>query len=237
MGRAYQNRKASIAKTSDQNARVYSRYSREIYACARSGSADPDGNLTLRGLLERARRDQVPGHVIDKALDKARGGGGEDFALARYEGFGPGGCAVIVECLTDNPNRTVADVRTCFNKAKCRIATPGSVAHQFDHCAILAFAHDDEEAVLEALMEAEVEVDDIEAGDGRVTVFAPSNDYGRARQALTEAFGELDFETDEIQFVPQTTTALGEAYQGILDRLQELLDDLDDVQRVFHSAA
>jgi YebC/PmpR family DNA-binding regulatory protein len=237
MGRAYQNRKDSIAKTSDQNARVYSRYSREIYVTAKAGGVDPAGNLALRGLIERARKDQVPSHVIDKALDKAKGGGGEDFALARYEGFGPAGATVIVECLTDNPNRTYADVRTCFNKAKCRIGTPGNVAHLYDHCAILAFDGQDEDAVLEALVEADVDVTDIEQEGERVTVFAPSSDYGKARRALTDAFGELDFETDEIQFVPQTTIELGEEDRAVLDRLLELLDASDGVQRVYHNVA
>jgi Uncharacterized conserved protein len=237
MGRAYQNRKDSIAKTSDQNARVYSRYSREIYVCARTGGVDPNGNLALRGLIDRARREQVPSHVIEKALDKARGGGGEDFAPARYEGFGPAGATVIVECLTDNPNRTYADVRTCFNKAKCRIGTPGNVAHLYDHCAILVLDGRDEETVLEALTEADVDLTDIEQDGDRVTVFAPSSDYGRAKRALLDAFGEIDFEVDEIQFVPQTTVELGEEDRATLDRLLELLDAADDVQRVFHNVA
>lgn len=86
MGRAYQNRKDSIAKTSDAKARVYSKYAREIYVTGKSGGTDPDANLALRSLLERARKDQVPAHVIEKALDKATGGGGEDFSVARYEG-------------------------------------------------------------------------------------------------------------------------------------------------------
>lgn len=236
MGRAYQNRKDSIAKTSNAKARVYSKYGREIYVVAKSGGSDPSGNLSLRGLIERAKKDQVPSHVIDKAIEKAKGGGGEDFAVARYEGFGPGGCMVIVDCLTDNPNRTFADVRNCFNKAKCKIGTQGSVAHMFDHCAILAFDRDDEDAVLEALMEADVDVGDIESEDGRITVFAPSTDYARAKQALVDAFGEIDFEVDEIQFVPQTTVALeDEEDQAALARFLELLDDVDDVQNVYHN--
>lgn len=235
MGRAYQNRKDSIAKTSNQKARVYSRYGREIYVAAKSGGTDPSGNLTLRGLIERARKDQVPSHVIDKAIDKAKGAGGEDFAVARYEGFGPGGCTVIIECLTDNPNRTSAEVRNCFGKVKCKIGVQGSVAHMFDHCAILSFTRDSEDEVLEALMDRDVDVNDIESEDGHVTVFAPSTDYARAKQALTEAFGEIDFETDEIQFVPQSTIGL-EGEEGVmLERFLELLDDVDDVQRVFHN--
>lgn len=238
MGRAYQNRKDSIAKTSDAKARVYSKYGREIYVVAKSGGSDPSGNLSLRGLIERAKKDQVPSHVIDKALEKARGGGGEDFAVARYEGFGPGGCMVIVDCLTDNPNRTFADVRNCFNKVKTKIGGQGSVAHLFDHCAILAFDHDDEEAVLEALMEADVDVSDIESEDGRITVFAPSSEYAKAKQGLHDAFGEFQFEVDEIQFVPQATVALTDPEdEAALARFLDLLHDVDDVQNVYHNVA
>ncbi|MCB1802678.1 MAG: YebC/PmpR family DNA-binding transcriptional regulator, partial [Gammaproteobacteria bacterium] len=125
MGRAYQNRKESIAKTSDQKAKVYSKYGREIYVVAKSGGADPSCNLALRGLIDRAKKDQVPSHVIEKALQKSQGAGGEDYSPAMYEGFGPGGCAVMVACLTDNPNRTFGDVRQCFTKTKCKMGTPG----------------------------------------------------------------------------------------------------------------
>src|SRR5690554_7303746 len=162
MGRAFQNRKESMAKTAAAKTKVYSKYGREIYVCAKQGGTDPNGNLSLRGLIERAKKDQVPSHVIEKALDKASGVGGEDYSPARYEGFGPGNCMVIVECLTDNPNRTFGDVRACFNKAKSKLGTPGSVSHMFDHCAILAFAGDDEESALEALLEADVDVIEIE---------------------------------------------------------------------------
>ena len=161
MGRAFQNRKESMAKTSNMKAKVYSKYGREIYVCAKSGGVDPDGNLALRSMIDRAKKDQVPSHVIQKAIDKAKGGGGEDYSAARYEGFGPSNTMVIVECLTDNPNRTFGDVRTCFNKAKAKIGSQGTVSHMFDHSAILVFAGDDEEAVLEALMMADVDVTDM----------------------------------------------------------------------------
>jgi YebC/PmpR family DNA-binding regulatory protein len=224
-----------MAKTSDAKARVYSKYAREIYVSAKSGGVDPAGNLALRSLIERAKKDQVPTHVIDKAIDKARGGGGEDFAIARYEGFGPGGCMVIVDCLTDNPNRTFGDVRQCFTKAKSKIGAQGSVAHMFDHSAILVFASDDEEAVLEALMMADVDVADIESEDGLVTVFAPHTEYFKARQAIIDAFGEVDFEVDEIQFIPQSTCPLGDEEQAALDKFLDMLDYLEDVQNVYHN--
>ena len=237
MGRAYQNRKESMAKTSDQKARVYSRYAREIYVTAKSGGVDPAGNLSLRSLIERAKKDQVPTHVIDKAIDKAKGGGGEDFAIARYEGFGPAGAMVIVDCLTDNPNRTFGDVRQCFTKTKCKLGSEGSVSHMFDHCAILVFAGEDEEGVLDALMLADVDVTDIESDDGKITVFAPHTEYFKARQALLDAFGEIDFDVDEIQFIPQTTAQLNDEEQAVMDRLLDMLNDLEDVQNVYHSAA
>lgn len=236
MGRAYQNRKDSMAKTSDAKARVYSKYAREIYVTGKSGGTDPGGNLALRSLIERAKKDQVPTHVIDKAIEKARGGGGEDFAVARYEGFGPGGCMLIVDCLTDNANRTIGDVRTCFTKTKCKLGNPGSVSHLFDHNAILVFSRDDEEAALDALLMADVDVSDLEYEDGRISVFVPHTEHFKAREALQEAFGDIDYEVDEVQFIPQTTTQLNAEDQEVLDKLLDMLNYVDDVQDVYCSA-
>jgi YebC/PmpR family DNA-binding regulatory protein len=225
-----------MAKTANAKSKVYSRYGREIYVCAKQGGTDPDGNLALRGLIDRAKKDQVPAHVIEKAIDKAQGGAGEDFSPARYEGYGPGNCMVIVDCLTDNPNRTFGDVRNCFTKSKSKIGAQGSVAHSFDHCAIFAFKHDSEDEVLEALMEADVDVTDVEYEEGLVTVFAPHTEYAAARQALTGAFPEVDFEADEIQFLPQVTTSISEDDQPMFERLMDMLNDLDDVQNIYHNA-
>jgi len=237
MGRAYQNRKESMAKTSDAKARVYSKYGRELYVCAKAGGIDPEGNLALRSMIDRAKKDQVPAHVIEKAIDKAKGGGGEDFAPARYEGFGPGNCMVIVDCLTDNPNRTFGDVRQCFTKTKSKIGTQGTVSHMFDHAAIFAFKGDDEEAALDALMEADVDVTDIELEDGKITVFAPHTEFSKVRQALTDAFGEIDFEVAEIQFIPHNTTPITGDNVEIFNRFIDMLNDLDDVQNIYHDAA
>lgn len=236
MGRAYQNRKVSMAKTSDAKAKVYSKYGREIYVSAKSGGVDPAGNLSLRGLIERAKKDQVPSHVIEKAIDKAKGGGGEDFAPARYEGYGPGGCMVIVDCLTDNPNRTFGDVRQCFTKTKCKIGTQGTVSHMFDHAAILVFKNADEDAVLEALLSADVDVSDIESDDGKVTVFTPPADYFKAKQALSDTLGEIDFEVDEIQFLPKSVATISGDDIALFEKFLDMLSDLDDVQNVYHDA-
>lgn len=236
MGRAFQNRKDSIAKTATQKSRVYSKYGREIYVVAKQGGADPDSNLALRSLMERAKKDQVPAHVISKALDKAQGGGGEDYSPARYEGFGPGNCMVIVECLTDNNNRTYTDVRNCFTKTKSNIGAQGSVSHMFDHCAIFSFAGDDEDAILELLMEADVDVTDVEREDTMITVFAPHTEYAKTRQALLAQFPELDFSTDDIQWVPQTTTQVEGDDVPMMEKLLDMLEDVDDVQKVYHNA-
>ncbi|MBT8139421.1 MAG: YebC/PmpR family DNA-binding transcriptional regulator [Gammaproteobacteria bacterium] len=235
MGRAYQNRKDSIAKTSDAKAKVYSKYARELYVCGKAGGVDPAGNLALRSLLERAKKDQVPAHVIDKALDKAAGGAGEDFEVARYEGYGPGGSMVIVDCLTDNATRTFNDVRLCFTKCDCKIGNQGAVMHMFDHLGIFVFPHDDEDAVLEALMEADVDVSEIESENGVISVFVPQQEYAKAKQTLADALGDISFDVDEIQFVPQATTDLDEVNSEHFARFYSMLEYLDDVQRIFHN--
>ncbi|MBL4608811.1 MAG: YebC/PmpR family DNA-binding transcriptional regulator, partial [Pseudomonadales bacterium] len=234
MGRAYQNRKESMAKTSDMKAKIYSRYGREIYVCAKSGGADPMGNLALRNLIDRAKKDQVPTHVIHKAITKAQGGAGEDFFPARYEGYGPGGSMAIIDCLTDNPNRTFGDVRIAFTKTKCKIGTQGSVSHMFDHSAIFVFKYDDEEAVLEALMDADVDVTDIENEDGITSVFAPHTDYFKAKQALLDCCGDINFEVDEIQFVAHNFTTVSGDDVALFEKFLAMLDELDDVQKVYH---
>jgi YebC/PmpR family DNA-binding regulatory protein len=235
MGRAYQNRKESMAKTSANKSKIYGRYGRELYMVAKSGGTDPSGNLALRGLIERAKRDQVPTHVIEKAIEKAKGTGGEDYSVLRYEGFGPGSTMVIVECLTDNPNRTFGDVRQCFHKTNSKIGTQGVVSHMFDHSVILSFKGD-EEAVLEALMNADVDVTDIENDNGKITVFAPQTEYSKAKSALADSFGEIEFEVDEIQFIPQNYTAISGEDVQVFEKFMDLLNDVDDVQNVYHNA-
>lgn len=236
MGRTFENRKAAMAKTAGMKTKLYSKFGKELYVCAKSGGADPAANLTLRRLIEKAKRNQVPGHVIEKALDKARGGGGEDYSTVRYEGFGPGNCMVIVDCLTDNNNRTIGDVRTCFNKAKAKLGAPGSVAHMFDHRAIFSFKHDNEEAVLEALMEHDVDVADIENEDGIITVITPHTEFFKTKTALSDAFNDLHMEIEEITFVPQTHTEVSGEDAQMFEKLLDMLNDCDDVQEVYHNA-
>ncbi|MBH0060600.1 YebC/PmpR family DNA-binding transcriptional regulator [Pseudoalteromonas sp. NZS71] len=235
MGRAYQNKKDSMAKTAGAKTKVYSKYGKEIYICAKNGGVDPDGNLSLRRLIERAKKDQVPAHVIDRAIDKAKGGGGEDYSATRYEGYGPGNCMIIVDCLTDNNKRTFADVRVCFTKANAKIGAQNSVSHLFDHLAIFVFDGDDDEAVLEALMMADVDVTDVEVDDGKVTVFAPHTEYNNTRTALEE-MGVTEFDEDLISFVPQIETPIEGEDVEVMERFLMMLEDCDDVQNVYHNA-
>ncbi len=237
MGRAYQNRKDSMAKTSDMKARVYSRYGREIYVSAKSGGSDPSGNLSLRNLIDRAKKDQVPVHVIDRAIEKAKGGSGEDFLPARYEGYGPSGSKAIIECLTDNPNRTFGDVRLAFTKTDCKIGTQGSVIHQFDHLAIFVFKHHDEEVPFDSLMTADIDVIDIENEDGKVSIFVAHTDYFKAKQVLLDSCGEINFEIDEIQFIPHDYVNIDDDDSiALFEKFMTMLNELDDVQQVYHNA-
>jgi YebC/PmpR family DNA-binding regulatory protein len=236
MGRSFEVRKASMAKTQGAKIKVYSKYGKEIYMCAKNGSADPDMNLALKHLIAKAKKDQVPAHVIDKALDKATGGGGEDYQPARYEGFAPGGASVIVDCLTDNGNRTFQDVRQCFVKTGAKIGSPGTTAHMFDHQAVFQFKGDDEDAVFEALMMQDVDVTDIENEEGVITVFAPHTEFFKVKTGLASEFPDINVDVEEITFVPQTSTPISgddaEKFQKFLD----LLDECDDVQQVYHNA-
>ena len=223
-------------KTAGQKSKLYSKYGKQLYVAAKNGVPDPEANPALRSLIERAKREQVPSHVIEKAIEKASGSGGEDYASARYEGFGPGSCSVIVDCLTDNPNRTITDVRNCFTKTGSKLGPAGYVAHLFDHLAVLSFKGDNEDEVLEAMLEADVDVDDIECKDGQLTLFAPSSEFYKAKQVLQEAFPEIDLEVQEITFVPQATTQISEDDLPTFEKFMNMLNDCDDVQDVYHNA-
>ncbi|QHJ11789.1 putative transcriptional regulatory protein YeeN [Paraglaciecola mesophila] len=236
MGRKFEVRKVAMAKTAGAKTKVYSKYGKEIYVVAKNGGTDPQANLSLRRLIDKAKKDQVPSHVIDKAIDKAAGGAGEDFTPARYEGFGPGGCMVIVDCLTDNNNRTITDVRNCFTKTNSKIGVTGTVSHMFDHQAVFSFPGDDEDAVLEVLMEADVDVTEVECEDGVITVFAPHTEYFKTRTALTDDNPELEFDADEITFVPQTESTVSGDDVAMFDKFMDMLEDCDDVQDVYHNA-
>ena len=237
MGRAYQNRKLSMAKTAGQKTKVYSKYGKEIYVLAKNGGVDPDSNLSLRRTIERAKKDQVPTHVIEKAIEKASGVGGEDYVESRYEGFGPGNCMVIIDCLTDNGNRTIKDVRQCFTKTHSKIGSSGTVSHMFDHQAVFAFKGEDDEAVLESLMMADIDVTDVELEDGIITVYAPHTEFFKIKTEFAENMADVELEVEEITWVPQTYTEIsGEDGLANFEKFINMLEDCDDVQNIYHNA-
>ena len=226
-----------MAKTAGQKTKLYSKYGKEIYVVAKNGGIDPDGNLSLRRLIDKAKKDQVPAHVIEKAIDKAKGGAGEDYAEARYEGFGPGNCMVIIDCLTDNGNRTIKDVRLCFTKTNSKIGSSGTVSHMFDHQAVFAFKGDDDETVLENLMMADIDVTDVELEDGIITVHAPHTEFFKIKTAFAETMPEYDLEVEEITWVPQTYTEITDPDDiANFEKFMAMLEDCDDVQNVYHNA-
>lgn len=234
MGRIFEKRKQSIFRTAAQKSKLYARYGKQLYMAAKNGSPDPDANPALRSMVEKAKREQVPSHVIEKAIQKASGAGGEDFQPARYEGFGPGGALVIVDCLTDNNQRTISEVRSCFTKTGSKLAANGSVAMSFDHVAVLSFKGD-EEQVLEAMFNADVAIDEIESKDGTVTLLTPPAELYKAKTALLQAFPDIDLETQEITFLPQSTKTLTADELTLFEKFLDMLNDCDDVQEIYHN--
>jgi len=235
MGRNFENRKNAIFKTAALKSKLYSKYGTKLYVAAKNGVPDPEANPVLRSLIEKAKQDQVPAHVIEKAIEKARGAGGENFVAARYEGFGPGGSLVIVDCLTDNNQRTITDVRTCFTKTGSKLGATGSVALSFDQLAILSFKGDNEEQVLEAMLDADIDVEEVECKNGNVTIFAPPSEFFKAKTALLSAFPGTELEVQEITFLPQTSKTLGAEDLAMFQKFIGMLNECDDVQDVYHN--
>ena len=163
MGRKWANIVAKKTAKDGANSKVYAKFGVEIYVAAKKGDPDPESNSALKFVIDRAKQAQVPKHVIDKALDKAKGNTDETFTEGRYEGFGPNGSMLIVDTLTSNVNRTAANVRAAFGKNGGNMGASGSVSYLFDNKGVIVFAGEDADAVFEQLLEADVDVDDVEA--------------------------------------------------------------------------
>ena len=235
MGRIFEKRKHSIFKTAAQKSKLYSKYGKQLYMAAKNGVPDPEANPVLRTFVEKAKRENVPSHVIEKAIQKAAGTGGEEFQPARYEGFGPGGALIIVDCLTDNNTRTISDIRSCFTKTGFKLAANGTVVMSFEHLAILSFKGDNEDKVLEAMFAADVAIEEVESKDGVITVFAPPAEFYKAKTALFEAFPGLELEVQEIIFLPQATKVLSGEVLALFEKFLGMLNDCDDVQEIYHN--
>ena len=236
MGRAHEVRAAAMAKTAAMKSKLYSRYGKEIYIAAKSGVPDPEMNLTLRSKVKEAKANQVPADVIKRAIEKAKGGSTEQYDSLRYEGFGPGNATIIIDCLTDNSNRTVAAMNTCFNKSHCKLGVKGSVSFGYDNLGILSFNYTDEDKMLDALVNDEVDVNDIEVEDGSMTVYVSPNDLHKAQDAIEKLIPNVEFSVCAIKMLPQEYTKLDDpADKELWERLLRLLDEVDDVQEVYHN--
>jgi len=235
MGRAFEVRKAAMAKTSLAKAKVYSRFGREIYMAAKAGIPDIEMNSTLKRTVEKARANQVPAEVIKRAIDKAKGAGGESYESARYEGFGPGASTIIIDCLTDNTNRTIADIRACFNKSKAKLAVSGAVSHAYDNVGLLSFAYSDEDKMLETLIEHEVDVKDIECEEGMMTLYVDPTSLYLAKDAVESIIPNVEFQVLEITYLAQEYTVLAGEELELFQRLVNLLDEVDDVQNLYYN--
>lgn len=235
MGRAFEVRKVAMAKTAAVKSKLYAKFGREIFLAAKSGSPDPETNQTLKRMIEKAKREQVPADVIKRNIDKAKGGGEDNLTSIRYEGFGPGNSMLIVECLTDNMNRTISEVRNCFTKTGGKIGISGSVIHQFNHQAVFSMRGITEDEILEILVLNDIDAD-IESDEEYVTVYSEANNFNAIRVALNEAKPELDYDTEQIMWLPIVNTQFDtEEDQEKFDRLMSMLDELDDVQDVYHN--
>ena len=219
----------------EKRQRIWTRVVREIMVAARTGGGDPAANPRLRLAIEKAKAANMPADTVKRNIDKATGNlEGVSYEEIRYEGYGLGGAAIIVDTMTDNRVRTVADVRHAFSKYGGNMGTEGSVAFQFKHCGQLFFAPGtDEEKVMNVALEAGAE-DVITDDEGAIEVLTPPAEFEAVKNAL-EAAG-LTPEVAEVTMRPENTIDLAGDDAAKMQKLLDMLEDLDDVQAVFHNA-
>ena len=210
---------------------LFSKLSREITVAAKMGMPDPDMNPRLRLAVNAAKAQSMPKDNIQRAIDKANAADGENFEEVRYEGYGPGGSAIIVEALTDNRNRTATAVRTAFSKNGGNLGTEGSVVHGFDRLGLIVYPADagSEDKVLEAAMEAGAE-DIVSSGDGH-EIWTAADDLHQVASDLETSLGEA--ETVKLAWKPNLMVEMDEGHASTLLKLIDTLDDDDDVQTVW----
>lgn len=222
------------AKTDQNTSRIYAKFGIEIYAAAKSGEPDPELNQKLKFVVDRAKTYNVPRHVIDKAIDKAKGGEEETFQELRYEGFGPNGSMIIVDALTNNVNRTAGNIRAAYGKNGGNMGVSGSVNYLFDSTAVFVFVGDDADEIMMGLLEADVDVREVSNEDGQIVVYGEPNEFHSIKEAL-ENMGISDFEVAEIEMLAQSEVTLTRDDLRLFERLIDTLEDDDDVQKVYHN--
>ncbi len=223
------HRKAAQDK---KRGKLYTKIIREITVAARLGGGDPADNPRLRAAVDKALGANMPKDTIERAIQRGAGGGeGSDVEELTYEGYGPGGVAILVEAMTDNRNRTVAEVRHAFSKAGGNLGTDGSVAYLFTRQGIISFAPGaDEEQIMEVALEAGAEDIDTEE-DGAISVTTPWESLNEVVSALAQA--ELAPDHSEVTMVASTTTPCDDDLAEKVLRLIDALEELDDVQEVY----
>jgi YebC/PmpR family DNA-binding regulatory protein len=214
-----------------ERSKLFSKLSREITVAAKLGMPDPDHNPRLRAAVIAAKAESMPKDNIQRAITKAAGGDAENIEEVRYEGYGPGGAALIVETLTDNRNRTGSDIRAAFSKFGGNLGEPNSVAFLFDRVGVIAYPKDkgSDDAMLEAAIEAGAE-ECVSSEDGHEFI-ANLEDFGVVRDALEAKLGEP--QSAKIEWRAQTTTAVADDAGETLVKLLDTLDEHDDVQNVY----
>ncbi|MGA8393250.1 MAG: YebC/PmpR family DNA-binding transcriptional regulator [Burkholderiaceae bacterium] len=219
----------------EKRQRIWTRVVREIMVAARTGGGDPTANPRLRLAIEKAKAANMPADTVKRNIDKATGAlEGVNYEEIRYEGYGIGGAAIIVDTMTDNRVRTVAEVRHAFSKYGGNMGTEGSVAFQFKHCGQLIFAPGtSEDRVMDVALEAGAE-DVIADDEGAIEVLTPPGEFEAVKNAL-EAAG-LKAEVAEVTMRPENTVELTGDDATRMQKLLDVLEDLDDVQDVFHNA-
>lgn len=235
MGRAYEVRKASIQKTGAAKSKLYSMYAREIYQAAKNGGVEMEANAALKRLVEKAKKEQVPGDIIKRAIDKVNSGADESYTSATYELFGPAGSTLMVECLTDNVNRSVSSIRAALNKCHVKMGAMGSVSYMYDHLAIVSVKGLDEETVMNTMIENDVDVTDIEEDDGSIIVYGEPKDLFAIKDAILKVKKDAEFDMDEITMLPKEKITLTGEDLEVFNKLVGMLDDIEDVQHVYHN--
>ncbi|MCY8315210.1 YebC/PmpR family DNA-binding transcriptional regulator [Bacillus vallismortis] len=234
MGRKWNNIKEKKASKDANTSRIYAKFGREIYVAAKQGEPDPESNQALKVVLERAKTYSVPKNIIERAIEKAKGGAEENFDELRYEGFGPNGSMIIVDALTNNVNRTAPEVRAAFGKNGGNMGVSGSVAYMFDATAVIGVDGKSADEALEILMEADVDVRDILEEDDSAIVYAEPDQFHAVQEAFKNA-GVEEFTVAELTMLAQSEVELPDEAKEQFEKLIDALEDLEDVQQVYHN--
>ena len=235
MGRAYEVRKASIQKTGAAKGKIYTTFAKEIYLAAKKGSPDPDSNIVLKRLIEKAKKAQVPNDIIQRAIDKAKGAGQEEYTEVTYEGFGPGASTLIIKTLTDNVNRTVGMVRAAFNKVHKNLGVTNSVSYNYDFLGVVSFHCENEELILDKLIEHGVEPIDFENEDGVLTISVNPSDEQKLKDAIESVMPNVEYLFDEVGMFPKEKIKLEGEDKETFEKLLVLLEEIEDVSNIYHN--